>query len=142
MKSSEFEQWCDRLQWKTENRLLELSVTHPGRYQRDDQGNWRCPPGEEAAATLGLSYRVRSSAELHPTYIRNLIFLEDYFFEGAVSHTMLAQIQETVEAEPGIHLAALREHHRHLSVDAVHTLIARNRPRAHYSYNHILRAMC
>jgi hypothetical protein len=71
-------------EWKPEEKLLELMVTHPGRYQRDDSGHWRCPPGEEAAASLGLSYRVRSSAELHSAYIRNLVFLEDSFFEGSI----------------------------------------------------------
>lgn len=60
---------------KPEEKLLELMVTHPGRYQRDERGKWRCPPGEAAAESLGLFYRVRSSEELHPGYIRNLIFL-------------------------------------------------------------------
>lgn len=67
-------------EWKPEEKLLELMMTQPGRYQRDTSGAWRCPPGEAAAARLGLSYRVRSSAELHPGTIRNLIFLDDYFF--------------------------------------------------------------
>ncbi len=51
-------------EWKPEDRLRELSVTQPHRYQRDDQGIWHCPPGEEAASRLGLGYRVRSSAAL------------------------------------------------------------------------------
>ena len=59
-------------EWKPEEKLLELMVTHPGRYQRDERGKWRCPPGVAAAESLGLSYRVRSSEELHPGYIRNL----------------------------------------------------------------------
>jgi len=70
---------------------------------------------------------VRSSAELHPGYIRNLIFLEDYFFECPVSHVALMQILETVETSPGITLATLREQHPHLHVDDVYALIARNR---------------
>ncbi len=114
-------------EWKPENRLLELMVTHPGRYQRDDNGTWRCPPGEAAAESIGLSYRVRSSAELHPGYIRNLIFLEDYFFECMVPHTALVHILEAVEATPGITLSALREQDPHLRVDDVYALIARNR---------------
>ncbi len=114
-------------EWKPEEKLLELMVTHPGRYQRDDSGKWRCPPGEAAAASVGLSYRVRSSAELHPGYIRNLIFLEDYFFECTVSYEALMHILEAVEATPGITLAALREQHPHLRVDDVYALIARNR---------------
>jgi putative transposase len=114
-------------EWKPEEKLLELMVTHPGRYQRDESGRWRCPPGEAAAASLGLSYRVRSSAELHPGYIRNLVFLEDYFFECAISYEALTQILEAVEATPGIRLSALRAQHPHLRVDDVYALIARNR---------------
>ena len=63
-------------EYKTETRLLELAVTQPYRYQRTQDGGWRCPPGEAYAQQLGLTYRVRSSAALDPTYIRNLIFLE------------------------------------------------------------------
>ena len=114
-------------EWKPEEKLLELMVTHPGRYERDDRGKWSCPPGEVAAERVGLSYRVRSSAELHPGHIRNLIFLEDYFFECTVSHVALMQILETVETSPGITLAALREQQSHLRVDDVYALIARNR---------------
>jgi putative transposase len=114
-------------EWKPEEKLLELLVTHPGRYQRDDSGKWRCPPGEAAAESRGLSYRVRSSAELHPGYIRNLIFLEDYFFDCTVSYEALMHILEAVEATPGITLAALREQHPPLRVDDVYALIARNR---------------
>jgi len=114
-------------EWKPEEQLFDLMVAHPGRYQRDDTGIWHCPPGEAAAASLGLSYRVRSSAELHPGYIRNLIFLEDYFFECTVSYDALMHILEVVEATPGIQLSALREQDAHLRIDDVYALIARNR---------------
>jgi putative transposase len=66
-------------EWKPAERLRELVVTQPHRYQRQAPDRWCCPPGEQAAARLGLRYRVRSSAELSPTAIRNLMFLEDYF---------------------------------------------------------------
>lgn len=114
-------------EWKPESRLLELMVTHPGRYGRDENGKWRCPPGEAAAASLGLSYRVRSSEELHPGYIRNLIFLDEYFFDCVVPNAALAHILEAVEATPGITLSALREQDANLRVDHVYALIARNR---------------
>lgn len=114
-------------EWKPEEKLLELMVTHPGRYQRDENGMWRCPPGEAATAAFGLSYHVRSSAELHPGYIRNLVFLEDYFFDCAVSNEALPQILEAVEVTPGITLATLREQHAQVRVDDVYALVARNR---------------
>ena len=81
-------------EWKPEEKLLELMMTHSGRYQRDERGKWRCPPGEAAAESLGLSYRVRSSEELHPGYIRNLIFLEEYFFDCEVP-SLDSEMEET-----------------------------------------------
>ena len=112
-------------EWKQEERLRALAVSHPGRYQHDPAGRWCCPPGEEAAARLGLSYHVRSSAGLHPTYIRNLIFLEDYFFAYHIAPDLAVQILEAVEAQPGLSLAALLQTRPHITVDAVYALIAR-----------------
>jgi putative transposase len=112
-------------EWKQEERLRALAVSHPGRYQRDGSGGWRCPPGEAAAAGLGLSYAVRSSATLHPTYIRNLIFLEDYCYVHRVAPDTAAQILEAVCTTPGISLAALLRASPHIGVAAVYALIAR-----------------
>src|SRR5215831_7783706 len=112
-------------EWKPEERLRTLAVSHPERYQYDPAGRWCCPPGEEAAARLGLSYHVRSSAGLHPTSIRNLIFLEDYFFAHHVAPDTAAQILEAVEGQPGISLAQLLQTWPHIAVDVVYALIAR-----------------
>ena len=37
-------------EWKPEEKLVELSCKDPARYQRDEAGGWRCPPGEAVAA--------------------------------------------------------------------------------------------
>jgi len=50
-------------EWKHASSLDTLAVTMPERYQRQAKGGWQCPPGEIAARSLGLSYRVRTSAE-------------------------------------------------------------------------------
>lgn len=113
-------------EWKPEDRLQELSITQPHRYLRDEQGKWRCPPGEEAASRLGLQYRVRSSAELSPTYIRNLTFLEDYFFEHVVPESTLTALRGVVTASPGIWLSQLVQDGPPSSADSVYALIARN----------------
>lgn len=113
-------------EWKPEDRLRELSISQPHRYQRDDQGQWRCPPGEEAASRLGLQYWVRSSAELSPTYIRNLIFLEDYFFEYVVPESTRTALLSVVTASPGIRLSQLLQNGALGSHDSVYALIARN----------------
>src|SRR5437016_3781088 len=41
-------------EWKKEDKLQLLTSAQPHRYVRDEHGQWCCPPGEEAAATLGL----------------------------------------------------------------------------------------
>lgn len=64
---------------KTEEHLHALAKKMPYRYQLDEHGVWRCPPGEEYAAQFGLKYRVRSSSENEVIYLRNLQFLSDYF---------------------------------------------------------------
>ena len=41
-------------EWKKEEKLQQLTLSQPHRYERNERGQWRCPPGEEAAAALGL----------------------------------------------------------------------------------------
>src|SRR6266699_2469682 len=95
-------------EWKTEADLKRLAALYPFRYQQREDGSWRCPPAEEAASALGLTFRVRSSAELHPTYIDNLIFLEDYFGVAlSVPVQMQTQILQRLRETPGLPLSAL-----------------------------------
>ena len=81
-------------EWKQASSLDKLAISQPHRYQRNASGGWQCPPGEQAAKALGLSYRVRSSAEYHPFYIQNLKFLQDFLVkpfhvEGSRRHRCL-----------------------------------------------------
>lgn len=66
-------------EWKPAQSLDTLAVSMPARYQQAGTGQWRCPPGEAYAEQLGLSYRLRSSAEYHPLEIQNLKFLQDFW---------------------------------------------------------------
>jgi putative transposase len=111
-------------EWKPEDKLLELTLTQPHRYGRDERGKFHCPPGEEAARRLGLGYRVRSSAELPPRTIRNLIFLEDYFVAPPVPEVVQARVMGLVEAHPGISLAAVQEQAGDASLDVLFAMIA------------------
>jgi len=95
-------------EWKRDIDLKRLAALSPFRYQQQEDGSWRCPPAEEAVSSLGLTFRVHSSAELHPTYIDNLLFLEDYCDTTVavpvqVQTTILERIRET----PGLPLSAL-----------------------------------
>src|SRR6266496_3215968 len=99
-------------EWKPEEKLVELAESKPNRYQRDEQGHWHCPPGEEYAARYGLTYKVRSSSELNPIYVRNLNFLEDFLRDPdlQVDKAALKLMRELFAEEPVMTLTALLEH--------------------------------
>jgi putative transposase len=85
-----------------------------------------CPPGEQAAARLGLRYHVCSSAGLSATAIRNLIFLEDYMGTCLVPPSTQAALLERVQASPGLSLATLLHERGLATADQVYALIAQN----------------
>jgi putative transposase len=95
-------------EWKTEEELLKLVEKQPYRYQRTEEGGWRCPPGEEIAQGLGLSFRVCSSTLLPRIQIDNLDFLADYFATPPTIPERIVELLLThVQAEPGVTIAAL-----------------------------------
>lgn len=112
-------------EWKPEEQLLRLTQAMPERYVPDGPGRWRCPPGERFAATFGLRYRMRSSAEIDWTLQRNLIFLEDYFRLATppVPPSLAALLQTTVAATPGLSLAQLYAALPEVSRDAILTAL-------------------
>ena len=63
---------------KTDEQLAALAQKSPHRYQTSPDGAWRCPPGEDYAASFGLYYRIRRSSQIDWVLQRNLCFLDDY----------------------------------------------------------------
>jgi hypothetical protein len=94
---------------KTAEDLERLAVKSPNRYSRDPDGNWRCPPGEAHASSVGLYYHVRASTEINWVLQRNLQFLEDYlrFDSSSVNGFVDQSLKETVRSCPGILLRDL-----------------------------------
>ena len=94
---------------KTEEELLSLSERNRNRYHKDEDGMWRCPPGEAYARQRSLYYRLRSSAEINWTFQRNIHFLEDYFRIDAllVSQAACEAVKSIVASEPNITLDQL-----------------------------------
>jgi putative transposase len=114
-------------EWKHASSLEKLVVTMPERYQQQSTGGWQCPPGEQAARELGLSYRVRTSAEYHPLYIANLKFLHDFWTHPFhVEKGQEAQVLAALSAYPGVSVAQLLDAHLGLSVDVVWALFTRS----------------
>src|SRR5260221_7447229 len=115
-------------EWKPAASLDKLAVTQPHRYQRNAKGGWQCPPGEIAASQVGLSYRVRSSAEYHPLYIQNLKFLQDFWVHPFhVEAEQETQVLESLQAYPGVSVQSLLDAHPGLPVDVVWALLTSQR---------------
>lgn len=111
-------------EWKTAEFLEECAERMPERYQRAPGGGWRCPPGEATAEALGLTYRVRTSNEYHPSYIQNLKFLQDFWTHPfALSQQAEHQVLDAVNVYPGVSVAALIAAHPGLIVDVVWAML-------------------
>jgi putative transposase len=112
-------------EWKPADSLETLAKEKPARYQQAGTGQWHCPPGEAYAEQLGLTYRLRSSAEFHPLEIQNLKFLQDFW-----AHEVPPQPEQEalalahIRAHPGISLAELLATYPDLAVDVIWVLLS------------------
>jgi putative transposase len=114
---------------KPTQELIRQARTRPNRYQLDEQGKWRCPPGEEYAAKYGLFYEVYASDQINWAAQDNWLFLEDYYQNldllqvADVDFNVLSQI---VREQPGILLSDLRLKTEEMDTDAVNIAIAKH----------------
>jgi putative transposase len=112
---------------KKEEELVLLAEENPHRYCKDEDGEYRCPPGEAAAEPFGFFYRVRSSSGINWTYQRNINFLEDYFRTDTpeVSQEATKAVRDLVSSVPNITLEELYSRMEGAaSRDDIHMLIA------------------
>ncbi|MGH6628256.1 MAG: hypothetical protein ACREB3_00830 [Burkholderiales bacterium] len=112
---------------KPEAALVRLAKQSPERYQRDEIGQWRCPPGEQFAGQYGFYYRLRSEADIDWIWQRNIQFLEDYLRIDTppVPASTHQAIRALVVGKPGISLGCLRRQTEGVaSADDIFTLIA------------------
>jgi putative transposase len=111
-------------EWKPTGALEGLTKRMPERYQPDPRGGWRCPPGEQAASALGLTYRVRTSGEYHPQYIQNLKFLQNFWTHPfSFSQQAEQKIRNALFVYPGISVDALLQAHLDLVVDVIWAML-------------------
>jgi transposase InsO family protein len=109
--------------------LRRQSQQRPNRYKLDEQGRWRCPPGEAFAAKFGLTYRVWSSDEINWAAQSNWQYLEDYYQDLErlqVPDDALETLHSIVDATPGIMLADLRLEAQGIPSDIINIAIARH----------------
>jgi putative transposase len=112
-------------EWKPADALDRLAESQPARYQLAGTGRWHCSPGEAYAEPLGLTYRLRSSAEFQPLAMQNLKFLQDFW-----AHEVPPQTEQEVlalahiQAHPGILLTELLATYPGLVVDIIWVLLS------------------
>jgi putative transposase len=115
-------------EWKPADSLDTLAAEKPARYQQAGTGQWHCPPGEAYAEHLGLTYRLRSSAEFHPLEIQNLKFLQDFWAHEVPPNLEQEALTLThIQAHPGIPLSELLATYPNLAVDVIWTLLSTRR---------------
>ncbi|MDO3529440.1 DDE-type integrase/transposase/recombinase [Ralstonia pseudosolanacearum] len=98
-------------EWKTEHDLLKLLEKYPYRFQKNGD-DWLCPEREAYFRdNLGITYRLRSSAEHNPRFVANLEFLRDYLsgVSTPLTGAAWAAMSPVLEAEGRISLRALLE---------------------------------
>jgi putative transposase len=104
-------QACGWIECKPAQELSRLVEKQPHRYKLDEQGVWRCPPGEVFAAKYGLGYQVWSSDQINWAAQENALFLEDYYQDLdrlSVEDQTRAILVRLVEDHPGIFLSELQ----------------------------------
>jgi putative transposase len=114
---------------KPTQELIRQARTRPNRYQLDEHGKWRCPPGEAFAAKYGLFYHVYASDQVNWAAQDNWLFLEDYYQDLErlnVPETTLEILYRQVSEHPGITLADLREACHDVPTDLINIAIARH----------------
>ncbi|MGE0278828.1 MAG: Mu transposase C-terminal domain-containing protein [Nitrospiraceae bacterium] len=112
---------------KPEQELARLAERSPQRYQRDETGRWRCPPGESSAGRIGLYYRLRTSDGINWIWQRNIQFLEDYLRDDrpAINAAACAHVRSFVTNQWDISLSDLIDQAEEVANrDDIYSLIA------------------
>lgn len=115
----------DFVECKTDLELEKIEAKAPGRYHRNENGQWISPAGEEAASKFGLGYLVYTPERTTTTFARNAEFMLDYQDPeiDALYESHRESIQSSMERLKSVSIEDLAEHVG--SVDAVHWAVAR-----------------
>src|SRR6266849_1205038 len=114
---------------KPVEKLIQFAQQHSKRYVLDEQGQWRCPPGEAFAARYGLTYRVRASDQINWAAQDNWLYLDDYYQDLeklTVPDADLETLWQIVDEHPGMSLADLRIAASVVSSDRINIAIAKH----------------
>jgi putative transposase len=124
------------LEYKPAGKLAELCLTKPGRYQDGGNGYYRSKPAEDAAAALGLTFRIVSSRNIHEQFIQNVDFLQSYHrweLAKPVTEEEFDVVKGQIEAQPGITFDRIELGEPSRRADVLYRLIAQGRIFTHLS---------
>lgn len=112
---------------KTEDRLEALADAQPGRYNKDADGRWRCPPGEQAAAALGCIYEIRSPRENNFALYNNLELLKHHLCRNLpdVSSSEKAIVQKKFEGRNAVSAFDLVHMEPRIDADDLYSMLVR-----------------
>lgn len=121
--SKDFIGWVE---CKDERWLRAQEEDGSDEYVCDKQGVWHCPAAERYADSVGLGFRVRSSAESAPTLIQNISDLSDYYRTDCpeVERTQLAMARTLLGNDGWCWLRDLLQNSEGLTADAIFKMIA------------------
>jgi len=111
---------------KTEKELKNLALKDSSRYFKENNGQWRMPPGEQYASQFGFFFHLWADAEIGWVLQRNMIFLEDYYQadEPEIRDSSAKVVLLKVSTQPGITLNQLYQYAEGVSHDEINFLIA------------------
>lgn len=119
---------CGWEEYKTEKELFKKLQESPNRWQRTPEGKWLCAPGTDVASQFGFYYVVRSEAQINSTFLRNFIWLSDYFHSSkplSVKEELTKSVRTLVSQKVGITLAQIIQQ-TSVSIDDLNILITTN----------------
>ena len=121
---------------KPHDALPELAKEMPYRFVLGDDGKWSCPPAQEVAKTYGFNYRIWTSKDVDPIWLRNIELLADYFGaeEVQIPAEVTKRLQELVCAEPGITVAEVRRRCPEVTADQMNFTLARGMVYADFTF--------
>lgn len=118
-------------EWKKEDDYIKVAKEQDWKFEKNENGMWRCPPGEEFAEDFGLTFKACDTSSINWNLHRNFVFLDDYLRrkkELEVNKTTLDEIREVIFQEPGITLKQLIDqstNHKY-TADNIYVAIIKN----------------
>ncbi|WP_211616761.1 integrase catalytic domain-containing protein [Paraburkholderia haematera] len=120
-------------EWFTLDSLNKKCKRNPTRYQREDTG-FRCPPLEEAASKLGITYRIRIAEEIDVTTDRNRNFLRSYLVDReSPPSSFIREVEAYFDSVSFTTLEELQEALPKYKLDDFHVALAEGRIAADFS---------